>query len=402
MSNSVEFIHALIRVTLYYQPNSAKATPLIPLRTFAAMNIDAQIREDIDALRDTASNTQELYREVCALLFFRYGITPTANKLYQFVKKGSMSAPAEALAQFWAELREKSRVRIEHPDLPESVRAAAGELVGRLWADAQERAEESLSAFRHEAEGRVAEADAACQRAEFDRKAAIEELEHLHEALDIASERNLALERSLAAERAETESLRAQLVTAKQRSETLETGLAEARREFSSELEKLRDALKGSDDRYEASEKRALLEIDRERTLAAKAQKELAHVRQANADLVERQRSEYAALQRELGDVRQKLGVAEGSLTKMRELAEQQATRLDTMREQLAHRATETALLRREVELRDEQIKAVEQLLQEAKQATASGAGAAAPRRRRKKSSSADPITSAEPVPSSP
>ncbi|GAB3552032.1 hypothetical protein GCM10027343_37040 [Noviherbaspirillum agri] len=52
------------------------------------------------------------------LLFFRYGITPTTNKLYQLVRKGSMSAPAEALNKFWEDLRDKSRVRIEHRDLP--------------------------------------------------------------------------------------------------------------------------------------------------------------------------------------------------------------------------------------------------------------------------------------------
>lgn len=57
-------------------------------------------------------DTQALYREVCVLLFFRHGITPTANKLYQLVRKGSMSAPTEALRTFWADLREKSRVRI--------------------------------------------------------------------------------------------------------------------------------------------------------------------------------------------------------------------------------------------------------------------------------------------------
>lgn len=361
------------------------------------MNIENEIRENIDALRETTSNTQELYREVCAVLFFRYGITPTANKLYQLVKKGSMSAPAEALARFWEELREKSRVRIEHPDLPDSLKAAAGELVGRLWADAQAEAQESLSAFRHEAYGRVAEADSARERAESDRKAAIQELEHLHEALDVASERNLALERSLAAERAETASLRAQSVTGKQRLETLETGLVEARQSFSIELEKLRDALKRSEDRYEASEKRALLEIDRERMAAAKAQKELAQVRQMNADLVERERKEYASLQRELGDVRQKLGAAEGSLVKMRELVDLQTTRLEAMHEQLAHRATEAALLRREVELRDERIKAVEQLLQETTQAAGRGSSVT-PKGRKRKASSEGLATSASVV----
>lgn len=51
-------------------------------------------------LRERFPRTQDLYREVCVLLFFRHGITPTANKLYQLVRKGSMSAPTEALNHF--------------------------------------------------------------------------------------------------------------------------------------------------------------------------------------------------------------------------------------------------------------------------------------------------------------
>ena len=46
-------------------------------------------------------------------------------------------ALAEALARFWETLREKSRVRIEHPDLPQPLQAAAGEMVGTLWQQAQ-------------------------------------------------------------------------------------------------------------------------------------------------------------------------------------------------------------------------------------------------------------------------
>jgi hypothetical protein len=52
------------------------------------------LESDIEAVRERASDTQALYREVCALMFFRYGETPTANRLYQLVRKGSMSAPA--------------------------------------------------------------------------------------------------------------------------------------------------------------------------------------------------------------------------------------------------------------------------------------------------------------------
>src|SRR3546814_10049373 len=92
-----------------------------------SMTNDAALTRDIEALRERFTQTQELYREVCALLFFRYGITPTANKLYQLVRKGSMSAPSEALTKFWADLREKSRTRVEHPDLPNALKDVAGE-----------------------------------------------------------------------------------------------------------------------------------------------------------------------------------------------------------------------------------------------------------------------------------
>ncbi|AQV94132.1 hypothetical protein BJN34_09545 [Cupriavidus necator] len=34
---------------------------------------------------------------MCGLLFFRYGVTPTANKRYSLVHKGSMGTPAEVL-----------------------------------------------------------------------------------------------------------------------------------------------------------------------------------------------------------------------------------------------------------------------------------------------------------------
>ena len=49
---------------------------------------------------------------------FRFRVPPRANRLYNLMRRGTMSAPAPVLSEFWADLREKSRVRIEHPDSP--------------------------------------------------------------------------------------------------------------------------------------------------------------------------------------------------------------------------------------------------------------------------------------------
>src|SRR5580658_6377584 len=113
---------------------------------------ETRLVAEIERLKAEFPKTRELYREVCALLFFRHGITPTANRLYQLVKRGSMGTPTAVLGEFWTELREKSRVRIEHPDLPADLGAAAGELVATLWTRATAAADTALDALRDEVE----------------------------------------------------------------------------------------------------------------------------------------------------------------------------------------------------------------------------------------------------------
>jgi Plasmid replication region DNA-binding N-term len=119
---------------------------------------EARVATEIDRLKAEFPKTRELYREVCALLFFRFGITPTANRLYQLVRRGSMSTPTQVLGEFWTELREKSRVRIEHPDLPAELQAAAGELVATLWTRSTASAQGALDTLRAEVEAERAAA----------------------------------------------------------------------------------------------------------------------------------------------------------------------------------------------------------------------------------------------------
>ena len=313
------------------------------------MPTDAQIHADIEDLRARTSDTQELYREVCVILFFRYGITPTANKLYQYVRKGSMSAPAEALSKFWAHLREKSRVRIEHPDLPDPLKSAAGELVATLWGLAQKAAQENLAAFQFETQKAVMEAQTTLATAESARAAAVLERNHARQTAEVAEGRALQLERDLAAERASKAVLTAQLEAADRQQTVLEAALAEARHEFAAELEKLRQALQRSEDRCDASEKRALMEIDRERTVANKLQKDLSQARQIQQEVEEKHRVERMALQAELGNARQQLGVAEGTQQEMRTANQRQAEQLQSLSVTLSEREIQRTLLEREL-----------------------------------------------------
>ncbi|HJV86861.1 MAG TPA: DNA-binding protein [Noviherbaspirillum sp.] len=275
---------------------------------------EKQLLADIDQLRGQFPQTQDLYREVCILLFFRYGVTPTTNKLYQLVRKGSMSAPAEALGRFWEDLRDKSRVRIEHPDLPESLKTAAGELVAQLWSSAQAAAQEGLAELRGDAQIQVAEARQLQAVAEADRDAIRASHALVSQTLEQAHARIGELEQALAAREATIAALEGQLQNARGENTGLLQKLEEARRDFSTELEKLRAAASLAEERYRASEARALMEIDRERTAAARLQKELDATRKTAEQQAERQRVETSTLNQQLGDFRQRVGELEGNL----------------------------------------------------------------------------------------
>lgn len=314
------------------------------------MSTENEILAEVDALKARFSDTKSLYREVCALLFFRYGITPTTNKLYQYVRKGTMSTPAEALAKFWDELRAKARVEIEHPDLPEALKATAAEAIAGIWRQASAVARGELEALRIEARADLDQTQRELQQA----NAAIEGERARSEALAndarAANEAAQAVRTELEAERrahigtaARLQEVQAQLGQAREQQQRLQEG-------FSAELAKVRDAVAQAELRAAAAERRALLEVEQERQARAKADKQVealrsqvatleAHERQnglkhaeattrlqAQVDTLSatgrRQGAENESLQLQVAQLRDQLQVSQQEATKYRAEAE--------------------------------------------------------------------------------
>ncbi|MFT4192314.1 MAG: DNA-binding protein [Comamonas sp.] len=260
------------------------------------MNTDHAIQADIEALRARFADTKTLYREVCGLLFFRYGITPTASRLYQLVRKGSMGTPAQALATFWEDLRSKSKVEIEHPDLPPALRQTAGELVQSLWGQALEQAREELAAVRAEARQQAEDARAglaaaldAHQQLEQRLAASRQALQNLERERDAAHDALESERRAHAATTALAQSL------ARQKDE-LKQDLARTTEAFRAELEKGREAINRAAQRAVDAEHRALREIDQARTARLAAEKQLEGLRQQSAQAERRHHAEIASL----------------------------------------------------------------------------------------------------------
>jgi hypothetical protein len=279
-----------------------------------ALPDEIRLAAEIDRLKGEFPKTRELYREVCALLFFRFGITPTANRLYQLVKRGSMSTPTAVLGEFWTELREKSRIRIGHPDLPADLGAAAGELVATLWTRATASAQAELDALRVDVEAQrtAAEQRVAAARGELDRTETA--LEQRTAALLAAQVEVRELEKAQAEGHAARQALGMEI--ARQNDEALvrERELTTVRDGFSRDLEKLRESAERAEQRLRASEKRALLEIDRERSVVTKLQKEVDEATKRADRREADHRRALEALQAQLGDARHQAGVMQGRL----------------------------------------------------------------------------------------
>lgn len=202
-----------------------------------------------------------------------------------------MSAPADALNKFWEALRSKARVQIDHPDLPEELKIAAADAVQVLWGQATELARTELASLRVEAQAESAKALADLETAQEQASGLEARAHELQERLDdLAAQfqaRSAELEterRAHAATMARTEALQRQVGELQAQQERI-------RADFSADLEKGRAAIEAANERAAGAERRALREIELERSARGAAEKQLEGAR---TELAETERQSQA------------------------------------------------------------------------------------------------------------
>jgi hypothetical protein len=303
-----------------------KSRPVMTLDP-ASTAEDQALQADIAALRGRFTETRELYREVCALLFFRYGVTPTANKLYSLVRKGSMSTPSHVPHRFWQDLRDKTRVTIDHPDLPEALKQVAAEAVLAIWQAASSAAATELAALRAEARHQAHAAEAARDQATAESETARQATAVIQAQLDSVRGQLAALQEMLSAERQGHAATEARLQETRRQLDEAAQQLTQARVEFGAQLDRERARADAAEERAASHEKRALREIDQERTARQKSDKladelraQVVAARTAMQESAVTHANAIGTLRMELGAVRQQ---AEGAATRQRETAEE-------------------------------------------------------------------------------
>lgn len=321
------------------------------------------LQRDVEELRERFSATQELYREVAALLFFRYGITPTANRLYQLVRKGSMSAPAQALQNFWEELREKSRVRIDHADLPESLLNKVGDLTSQLWLDALAHAKESYQVFYEEANANVEEALAAQRSLQQQLQHTESQLAQSAASLEETKKREQSLQQELAALRQELvheKETKDELIAA---SQSLKLELKQQQTQFTADLDKLQSAITLTEERARASERMALMEIEKERSLRQGVEKTLHAAVAKHKEETAQQQTHQQAIAQEMAVLRHQLKNTQQLLLDAEQKQQAQQQLLAQAQAKSAHQMTQIAVLKKENSFLNQQCTDLQQQL---------------------------------------
>jgi chromosome segregation ATPase len=216
---------------------------------------------------------------------FATGKRPTLDSVRSVIGKGSATTIQSALNNWWEDIGRRFRDQAHHPALPDSIADAAN----IFWQAAMKEAEKAFDKHREEADARVVEAEISKRQAEESSKAAEESRQAVQGMLESANATIDGLERTLSAESAHKASLEKQVTELRAEAQEARLDADRVRREAAQEVDlirkdasqqieragkEFRDQMDLAQARFDDTQKRMLVEIDRERQAASLARQE--------------------------------------------------------------------------------------------------------------------------------
>jgi hypothetical protein len=256
-----------------------------------------------------ASTRQEKTRATASVLFFDFGVYPSAKVVHGYTKHGSMTDINGDLRAFWNDLREKTRVKIEAPMLPAEVTNLFSDGLARIWELAMDKAHAALDGERQESAEQVAQAQRETQEATRMRDVAEDQARASEAELRQERERRELAETRVGAQAAEIDALRSSIATWQAQAESEAKARQAAEEQFSRDLEAERAARQRDTEMFEGEIKFAKMQIE-----AARA---------TERDLRDQIKEDKSSKEVELAAIRQRANRAEEILGNTRmELAE--------------------------------------------------------------------------------
>jgi hypothetical protein len=326
----------------------------------ASVRAESQLLSDVEALREKNLTTRDLYREVCRLLFFKYGEHPTTTRLYELVRKGSNSVPGEELRKFWEEVRNDAVSRLSMPRVPDALQSSVETFVVQLWEAAQKSADESLERFYKTAQASIDEANARAEAEASKNERLCDEVMSLKNLLEIQKDHSSSLESDLAERTKECVKLRADLSAANAELVSANRLAAEINEQRRADAVEAAQSLRSAEGRFRESEKRLYMEVDRERERTKVAEAALQKQREEGAKAEAAHRNESSALYREIGDLKQNAGAAEAKLNAAEQRNRELEVQIRQLSDEVRTTTAEAAEMRAELDATRTDLKATQ------------------------------------------
>jgi len=277
----------------------------------SSSQVDAGILATLRARMPADAHRKEKSRQAASLLFFEHGIYPSAKVVLSYTQQGSLTDINRDLHEFWQDLRDKARVKLDAPYLPKVLLERFAEALAGTWDHAMANATTTFEAERMEAEAQVGEAQRRMAEAERLAGSMLERAQASEAELRQERERREIAEKRVEGQMAEIESLQSSLVKWQQQAESEARARQEAEQRFSRDLEAERSLRQHDSERYDGEIKFVKLQIDTARTAERELRDQIKAVNEhKDAELsAYRQRANnatdlVAAIQLELAEVR--------------------------------------------------------------------------------------------------
>ena len=225
----------------------------------ARQELPAAILAEIQAASAALPSRTDKVRAAASILFFTHGIYPSANKVYEGIRHGSLADISADLRDFWENIRTKSKVRI-NAALPAVLLDKFSESLSDAWDIA---CAEAANSFAHDRENLRITMDAMTQDITESRRMhtlAIEEIAETRYALQAKSEALYAKELELVAANTHGQELAEQVQEWRELTQAAESARAQAQQQFTDDLGVVRDQAKAEIARIEADIKHFKLE----------------------------------------------------------------------------------------------------------------------------------------------
>ena len=260
------------------------------------IDIEATIQEALSARLALLKTRQEKTKETASFLFFQHGIYPSAKTVLSYTKQGSITDVNRDLQDFWQNLRDKSKVNLDAPSIPQEVLKEFATSLEKLWSINVSQAQQTFDIERTEMQEKIEASQRNAQHFERLMEQAQAKEAQIEQELQLAIQRHVEFEKTIASQASEITLLTNTIDEVRASLSESEKSRAKAEEQFSRDLEQERLARQ-----REAEQMHGDINF---------AKMQIASARQSEQDLRETLKSERLQKDAELASYRQRANTA--------------------------------------------------------------------------------------------